>query len=131
TCQTEKEFEVTYQGVQVGRYYVDVWIEEGKLLLELKVTPEILPIHRAQAISYLKVTDADLASVVNFGGVRVEEERLPNRLRGKTAVFPQQTPQSNPAIPYPKLTTQLIQSCIESITLWVPAFSTTSIVVPP
>jgi GxxExxY protein len=109
-CQTEKEFEVKYQGVQVGRYYVDVWIEEGKLLLELKVTPQILPIHRAQAISYLKVTDADLASVVNFGCWQLEDERLPNRLRGKTAVIPQQTPQPNKTIPFPELTTQIIES---------------------
>lgn len=109
-CQTEKEFEVKYQGVQVGRYYVDVWIEGGKLLLELKVAPQILPIHRAQAISYLKVTDADLASVVNFGCWQLEDERLPNRLREKTAVSPQQTPQPNKTIPYPELTTQIIKS---------------------
>lgn len=60
-CETEKQFPVQYCGVEVGRYFVDVWVEGGKLLLELKVAPEILPIHRAQAISYLKVTDADLA----------------------------------------------------------------------
>jgi GxxExxY protein len=41
---------------------------EGKLLLELKVAPASLPIHKAQAISYLKVTDADLAILVNYGG---------------------------------------------------------------
>lgn len=41
-CQTEKEFEVTHRGVQVGRYAVDVWIEDGKMLLELKVAPRLL-----------------------------------------------------------------------------------------
>ena len=33
-CHTEKQFEVAYRGVQVGRFYVDVWIEDGKMLLE-------------------------------------------------------------------------------------------------
>lgn len=27
-CETEKQFSVTYRGVEVGRYFVDVWIEE-------------------------------------------------------------------------------------------------------
>ena len=108
-CETEMQFSVQYCGVEVGRYFVDVWVEGGKLLLELKVAPEILPIHRAQAISYLKVTDADLAVVVNFGSILLEDERLPNRLRGKTAVLPQTVPQPNAIIPYPELTTQLVQ----------------------
>ncbi len=87
SCETEKQFSVTYRGVEVGRYFVDVWIEDGKLILEVKVAPKILPIHIAQAISYLKVTDADLASIVNFGAASLEDKRLPNRLREQTAVF--------------------------------------------
>ena len=54
-CRSEKPFEVFYREQRVGLYYVDVWVEEGQLLLELKVAPEILPLHRGQAISYLKV----------------------------------------------------------------------------
>jgi GxxExxY protein len=86
-CQTEKPFEVTYHGVQVGRYAVDVWVEGGKLLLELKVAPRIEPIHKAQAISYLKVTGADLAFVVNFGEEKVAIQRLPNFVRDKPVAF--------------------------------------------
>jgi GxxExxY protein len=67
-CEIEKPFEVFYQDSRVGLYYVDVWIENGNLILENKVSPEISDLHRAQAISYLKVTDADLAFLVNFGG---------------------------------------------------------------
>jgi GxxExxY protein len=86
-CETEKPFAMHYCGVEVGRYFVDVWVEAGKLLLELKVAPEILPIHRAQAISYLKVTDADLAVVVNFGEAGLIDERLPNYVRNKPFSF--------------------------------------------
>ena len=73
-CEPEKSFEVYYEDERVGLYYVDVWVEDGKILLELKVVPAIEPIHKAQAISYLKVTDADLAIVANYGGPSLESE---------------------------------------------------------
>ena len=86
-CETEKQFNVSYHGIQVGRYYTDIWIENGKLLLELKVAPEIMPIHLAQLISYLKVTNADVGYVVNFGQVSLADERIPNYVRDKTPEF--------------------------------------------
>lgn len=110
-CQTEKAFEVYYRRQRVGLYYVDVWIEGGKLILELKVAPQILPIHQAQAISYLKVTDADLAIVVNFGAGKLEDKRLPNFLRGKTAHFEWEQRPVGPAVPYPQLTNCLLEAC--------------------
>ncbi len=115
-CETEKQFQVTYCGVEVGRYFVDVWVEDGKLLLELKVASQILPIHRAQAISYLKVTDADLATVVNFGAGSLEDVRLPNRLRGKTAVATLPSTQPMLDVPFPQLTTQII-NCLHQVHL--------------
>ena len=42
-CVPEKAFEVYYRENRVGLYYVDVWVDGGKLLLELKVAPEIAP----------------------------------------------------------------------------------------
>ncbi|MCA9921037.1 MAG: hypothetical protein KC421_01630 [Anaerolineales bacterium] len=33
-------------------YFPDLWVEDGKLLIELKVAAEIENIHEAQAISY-------------------------------------------------------------------------------
>lgn len=109
-CETEKLFEVLYRGVQVGRYYVDVWVEQGKLLLELKVQPQILPLHWAQALSYLKVTDADLAIVVNFGAGSLMDERLPNYLRDKQPVFTWQNQYANLDTPNPELTNTLLQA---------------------
>lgn len=86
-CESEQVFEVYYKGERVGLYYVDVWIDGGKMLLEIKVAPAIEPFHKAQAISYLKVTDADLAIVVNYGGPSLEDERLPSFLRDKQPEF--------------------------------------------
>ena len=109
-CETEKLFEVKYRGVQVGRYYLDVWVEQGKLLLELKVQPHILPLHRAQALSYLKVTDADLAIVVNFGASSLMDERLPNYFRDKRPIFTWQNQYTNLDTPNPDLTNDLLQA---------------------
>jgi GxxExxY protein len=110
-CETEKGFEVTYRRQRVGLYYADVWIEGGKIILELKVAPKILPLHQAQAISYLKVTEADLAIVGNFGTESVETERLPNFVRDKAVPFEWETRPVTTGIPYPDLTNRLLEVC--------------------
>jgi len=110
-CITERQFEVYYRNRQVGRYYVDLWIEHGKVILELKVAPQILPLHQAQALSYLKVTDADVAIVVNFGAKVLQDERLPNFLRQKVARFEWEKRPVVADWPYPELTNQLLEVC--------------------
>ncbi|HFE66526.1 MAG TPA: GxxExxY protein, partial [Chloroflexi bacterium] len=106
-----KQFQVTYHDVQVGRYYVDIWIENGDMLLELKVAPLLAPLHKAQAISYLKVTDADLALLVNFGQSSLVDMRLPNFVRSKPVSFcwERQTAVSDRL--FPDLTDELLESC--------------------
>lgn len=110
-CEPEKVFEVYYEGERVGLYFVDVWIDGGKILLELKVAPAIEPIHKAQAISYLKVTDADLAIVANYGGPSLEDERLPNFLRDKQPEFVWQPRPVTPGLLYPDLVNAIQRPC--------------------
>ena len=43
----------------------DVLIE-GCLLLELKCVQEVLPIHKAQLLSYMKLLDIPLGLIINF-----------------------------------------------------------------
>lgn len=110
-CVPEKSFEVFYRGERVGFYFVDIWVEDGKVILEFKVAPQILPVHKAQAISYLKVTDADLAIVINFGVASVEAERLPNFVRNKAVEFEWEKRPVLKNLPYPDLTNQLLEIC--------------------
>ncbi|MFZ5915857.1 MAG: GxxExxY protein [Chloroflexota bacterium] len=110
-CQAEKPFEVYYEGERVGLYYVDVWIEAGKLILEIKVAPAIDPLHQAQAISYLKVTDADLAFVVNLGGSQAEIERLPNFVRDRRVEFEWQPQPVGNGLLCPDLVNQIQRAC--------------------
>ena len=79
--EAQRNFEVFYEGERVGLYIPDFCIDGLKVILELKVAPAITPLHKAQALSYLKVTDADLALIANFGASSLEVERLPNFLR--------------------------------------------------
>jgi len=110
-CEPEEDFEVFYECERVGLYFVDVWIDSGKILLELKIAPAIEPIHEAQAISYLKVTDADLAIVINYGGPSLEDKRLPNFLRDKRPAFVWQPQPVGQGLLYPDLVNAIQRAC--------------------
>jgi len=44
---------------------------EGCLLLELKSVLEVLPIHKAQLLSYMKLLDVPLGLIINFHEMRL------------------------------------------------------------
>ena len=110
-CEAEKRFEVYYEGERVGLYYVDVWVDGGKILLEIKVAPAIEPLHKAQAISYLKISDADLAIVVTYGAASLKDQRLPNFLRDRQAEFSWEPRPIGPDLLYPELANAVQQAC--------------------
>lgn len=70
----EKQFHVNYRGVEVGRYYCDI-VVDGKVIVELKATPALTDLHRAQILSYLRVTGADVGLLANLGSAQVDIER--------------------------------------------------------
>lgn len=86
-CERQKNFTVFYEDVQVGLFIPDAGFLDCKVVLDYKVAPAITPLHKAQVISYLKVTDADLGLVVNFGAASLQVERLPNFLRERQPQF--------------------------------------------
>jgi len=110
-CQAEKAFEVYYEEERVGLYYVDLWVEDGKILLELKVAPAVEPLHKGQALAYLKVTNADLAFVVNFGSPSLEIERLPNFLRDRRPEFEWQRQPPATDLLHAELVNQIQEAC--------------------
>jgi GxxExxY protein len=87
SCEAEKSFQVCYEGEPVGQYFIDFWVEQGKILLETKVAPNITPLHKAQTISYLKATGSELGILANFGSASMEIERVPNFVSGKPIEF--------------------------------------------
>lgn len=49
---------------------IDVLVEDC-LVLELKVVEKVMPIHKAQLLSYMKLLDAPLGLIINFHSVRL------------------------------------------------------------
>ena len=56
---------VEYKGVPVGSGELD-FLVGGVLVLELKSVEELIPIHTAQVISYLKSSGRKLGLLINF-----------------------------------------------------------------
>ena len=107
SAQRQVEYELHYKSYRIGRFFVDV-LADGKLLLELKVEDELLPIDEAQVITYLKVTGLKLGILVNFGGNKLEFKRIPNFVSQRSAHRPQTgTVQTSGNLLYPELTGEL------------------------
>lgn len=109
-CESEKEFQIIYRNEVAGTYRIDNWVDNGKVLIELKVRPEISPTHKAQAISYLKLTNADLAIVANFGAKSLQTKGLPNIIRNKKPIFQWQLRPLPNDILYPNLTNKIYKA---------------------
>ena len=86
SCTRQEEWVVLYRGLKAGRFFTDLFADR-KAVLELKATPELTPLHRAQILSYLKVTGADLGLLVNFGAGSLQVERFPNFLASSAEPF--------------------------------------------
>jgi GxxExxY protein len=78
----QKEFEVYYFNKRVGYYRIDLLIDD-KVIIEVKIAPEITPLHQAQLISYLKGYDKQIGILANFGSTSMQHQTLPNRLHQK------------------------------------------------
>ena len=66
---------VTYDGVTVGDYAVDLLVQES-VIVALKATKAVANIHRAQCINYLRATGLHICLLLNFGNPRLEIKRI-------------------------------------------------------
>lgn len=56
---------ITYKGRLVGKGKLDLLVGE-RLIIELKAVEKLAPIHSAQMISYLRMTNRRLGLLINF-----------------------------------------------------------------
>ena len=57
---------VVYKGIQLDcEYRTDILVDK-KVILELKSVAEIQPIHKAQLLTYLKLSELKLGMLLNF-----------------------------------------------------------------
>lgn len=76
--EREKQIQITYKGYPLGEPYRADFICYGKIIVELKAVNELLGIHKAQVINYLKATKLKLGILVNFNDAIVYPERIIN-----------------------------------------------------
>ena len=66
SCRRQPEYQVFYKGRLVGVQRLDLFVAED-VVVEIKVKPQLTRLHKAQAISYLKVVDKEVGLVCNSG----------------------------------------------------------------
>ena len=57
--------EVNYKGHRIGNYRLDLLVED-RVIVELKAVKELLPVHKAQVLCYLRITGVKRGLLLNF-----------------------------------------------------------------
>jgi GxxExxY protein len=73
----QKPIEVLYDGIVVGVYVPDLWVE-NLIPVELKATKGIDDIHLAQVLNELKASRSKLGLLLNFGTPKIGIRRVIN-----------------------------------------------------
>jgi GxxExxY protein len=63
--EVEQDADVLYKGVPIGLTRIDLLVG-GVLIVELKAVEMLTQVHRAQAMTYLKLKKLQLALLINF-----------------------------------------------------------------
>lgn len=73
---------VTYKGIDLDCGYRLDLVLEGLIIVELKAVEKILPIHEAQLLTYLKLTNLKIGLLINFNSVVLKDgiKRIVNNL---------------------------------------------------
>jgi GxxExxY protein len=64
---------LNYKGIRVEIGYRADMVVEEKLLLELKAVDQLLPIHTAQVVTYLRLKRFPLGLLINFNEVLIKD----------------------------------------------------------
>lgn len=80
---SEREFSVKYGQKSVGKFRVDLLVE-NKVIVELKAVEGKMPkLFESQVISYLKASEMTTGLLVNFGNNSCEVRRLMTQAKNK------------------------------------------------
>jgi len=64
--QQQVALPVEYRGLNLDRgYRLDILVEQS-VIIEVKALGKVLPVHRAQVLTYLRLTGLRLALLINF-----------------------------------------------------------------
>ena len=72
---------VVFKGVQLDKDFVLDLLVEDEIILELKSVEVILPVHKAQLVTYLKLSGKKIGLLINFN-VALLKEGIRRRING-------------------------------------------------
>ena len=81
-AERQVELPIEYKHINLDAGYKIDLLVENKVIIELKSVKEIQPIHIAQLMTYLKLSDIKLGMLINFNEVRLIDgvKRIVNNL---------------------------------------------------
>jgi len=65
-CKRQVPLDLIYRGLCVGAAYRMDLLVEGAVVVEVKAVETVLPIHRAQLLTYLRLSRCPLGLLLNF-----------------------------------------------------------------
>lgn len=72
-CRRQVPLDLEYKGLDVGAAYrMDLLVEE-RVVVEIKAVEQLLPVHQAQLLTYLRVGGHALGLLLNFNVERLPE----------------------------------------------------------
>ncbi|MBS1509417.1 MAG: GxxExxY protein [Bacteroidetes bacterium] len=74
---SEREMDIFYRGIKIGKRRVDFLID-NKIILEIKAVSKLEDTHLAQALNYLECMNLPVGLLINFGAKSLEFKRLYN-----------------------------------------------------
>ena len=77
---------VCFQGEMLDKSFVIDLLVEDAIVVELKSIEQLLPIHEAQLVTYLKLADKKLGLLINFNVVLLKNG-IRRRINGKLNPF--------------------------------------------
>jgi GxxExxY protein len=80
--ECEKKIQVIYDGIVVGDFAADMFIED-LVLVENKAVQALVPAHEVQLVNYLTATHVEIGLLLNFGSERLQFKRKHRTYRPK------------------------------------------------
>jgi GxxExxY protein len=71
SCERQVPIDIVYRGRAIGQFRLDL-VVGARLIVELKTVPQLLPIHIAQLVSYLKAFREPVGILLNFHVSRLQ-----------------------------------------------------------
>ena len=69
--QSQLKLPIVYRGIELDAGYRIDLLVQGSVIIELKAIDRLLPVHEAQLLSYLRMSDLRLGLLINFNVKRL------------------------------------------------------------